>query len=50
MRAVSAQEMRRDLSVKMMIGGVTALAGDEPLVLAAAPELMLGQFQIPNGS
>ena len=47
-RAVGAQEMRRDLSVEMMIGGVTALAGDEPLIFPAAPELMLCQFRIPN--
>ena len=48
MRAVGAQEVRRDLSVEMMIGGVAAAAGDQPLVLPAAPELMLCQFRIPN--
>ena len=48
MCAVGAQEVRRDLSVKMMIGGVAALAGDQPLVLPAAPELMLCQFRIPK--
>jgi hypothetical protein len=47
-RAIGTQEMRRDLSMEMMIGGVTALAGDKPLIFPAAPELMLCQFRIPN--
>ena len=47
-RPVGAQEMRRRLAVQMVIVGVAALAGDQPLVLPAALELMLSQCRIPG--
>ena len=47
-RAVGAQKVRGDLPVQIMIVGVTALTGNEPLVFPAAPELMLCQCRIPN--
>ena len=49
MRAVGAEEVRSDLSVEVVIGGVAAAAGDQPEVFPPAPELMLCQFRIPNG-
>ena len=40
MRAVGAQEMRRDLAVDVIVGRVSALAGEQPKIFAPAPELM----------
>ena len=40
MRAVGTEEMGRDLAVDVIVGRVSALAGEQTEVFAPAPELM----------
>jgi hypothetical protein len=47
MGPVGAQKKGRNLARIAMIGGVTAAAGQQPCILAAALELMLWQVCFP---
>ncbi len=50
MGPVGPDEVAGDLTVEMVIGGVTALARDQAKVFPAASELMLGQNAVPAAS